>query len=231
MTSSSIGMTSSSIGIIGAGKMGRGIATRFVAAGHDVYVTDHSAGEAQAAAAAVAGTSAATARATVLEEALTADFVVLALWYPQTIEVAAAHSETLAGSIVIDISNPLDSTFTRIDLPGDTSGAEKLSAAIPNSRVVKAFNTLPAPTLMAGDIDGMALDCFVASDDEEARARVIQLVEGSGLRALDAGRLDNARVLERITAFGIELGQRYGLGFDFGFKYLPTEQMSPSTPL
>ena len=37
---------------------------------------------------------------------------------------------------------------------------------------------------------------------------------------------DMHTLLERLTAFGIELGQRYGLGFDFGVKYLPTTDLS-----
>jgi len=87
---------------------------------------------------------------------------------------------------------------------------------------VKAFSTVPAPTLLAAEIDGAPLDTFVASDDDAAKSTVIDALQGSGLRALDAGVLANSRLLEQLTAFGIELGQRYKLGFDFGFKYLPT---------
>jgi 8-hydroxy-5-deazaflavin:NADPH oxidoreductase len=223
-------MSTRTVGIVGAGNMGRSLVTRLVAAGHTVLVTDHGAEHAQTATSGPDGQPLALARAATLPEVLSAEIVVLALWYPHTVDLATAHRQELTGKIVIDISNPLDDTFTRVDLPGDTSGAERLAAAVPESRVVKAFNTLPAPTLGAGAIDGTPLDCFVASDEPEAKMEVLQLLEGSGLRGLDAGSLDNARVLERLTAFGIELGQRYGLGFDFGFKYLPTEQLTPIVP-
>jgi hypothetical protein len=219
-------MSNKTVGIVGAGNMGRGIIARMVRAGHSVLIFDRIREKAEAATLDSEGRAHSEVSAATLEEVLRADFIVLAVRYPMTTELAAAHKEQLAGKILIDISNPVDSTYTRIDLPTDTSGAELLAEAVPDSRVVKAFNTLPAPTLGAGTIDDMQLDCFVASDDEDAADQVMSLLEGSGLRALSAGKLDNARVLERMTAFGIELGRRYGLGFEFGFKFLPTEQLT-----
>ena len=54
----------------------------------------------------------------------------------------------------------------------------------------------------------------------------MDLLRTPACAGLDAGALANSRLLERLTAFGIELGQRYGLGFDFGVKYLPTTDLS-----
>lgn len=58
--------------------------------------------------------------------------------------------------------------------------------------------------------------------DKAARVaeQVRQLVENAGLHPVDAGTLDNARVLERMTALSIELTMRYETGFHSGFKYL-----------
>ena len=50
---------------------------------------------------------------------------------------------------------------------------------------------------------------------------VSELVEAAGLRPIHAGRLDNARPLERLSAFQIELSQRYGLDFRLAFNLLP----------
>ena len=50
---------------------------------------------------------------------------------------------------------------------------------------------------------------------------VSELVEAAGLRPIDVGRLDGARLLERLTAFQIALSQRYGLDFRLAFKLLP----------
>ena len=116
---------------------------------------------------------------------------------------------------------------TGLILEPTTSAAEELARAIPGSIVVKAFNTVPAPTLLAAEIDGAALDTFVASDDDTAKGTVIGALHSSGLQALAAGLLANSRLLERLTAFGIELGQRYELGFGFG--YFPARAITTSS--
>jgi len=56
-----------------------------------------------------------------------------------------------------------------------------------------------------------------------AKSQVSKLVKDAGLRPIDAGRLDNARLLERLTAFQVELSQRYGLEYRLSFKLLPAE--------
>lgn len=50
----------------------------------------------------------------------------------------------------------------------------------------------------------------MVGDDAEAKRRFLALVEGSPFRYVDGGRLANARVVERMTLFSGELGQRYG---------------------
>lgn len=214
-------MAQLTFGLIGAGNMGRALADRLATAGHPVLLADRSADRSRSVAKELeAGLSGGVEGATV-ERALGANVVVLALYYPGTLDFAARYQDALVGKIVVDISNPLDESFVKIGLPEDTSGAERLASEIPASRVVKAFNTLPAATLARASLGGVGLDCFVASNDEAAKRVLLGALTGTGLRGIDAGTLDNSRLLERLTAFGMELGQRYGLGFEFGFKYLP----------
>lgn len=222
-------MNSYTIGVVGAGGMGTGITRRRTAAGHTVLVTDSKPGTAAKVAADASAGQPGQARAASAADVIDAGIVVLALWYPGTADFAATHSAALAGKIIVDIANPLDATYTGLTLEPTTSAAEELARAVPGSTVVKAFNTVPAPTLLAAEIDGASLDTFVASDDDAAKHTVIGALHGSGLRALDAGALANSRLLERLTAFGIELGQRYELGFGFGFKYLPARVITPSS--
>jgi hypothetical protein len=49
----------------------------------------------------------------------------------------------------------------------------------------------------------------VVSDDADAKRRFFSLVEGSPFRYVDAGRLANARFIERMTLLIAELGRRY----------------------
>ena len=208
------------IGIVGAGNMGASIATQLAKTGEPVTLTDHDLGKAEAVVAGIAGDG---VSAEDVSATLASDVVVLALWYPGTTDFAAEHAAELDGKIVIDISNPLDESWVRLATDPSTSSAELLAQQLPGSRIVKAFNTTHAPALADGYVEETALDVLLAGDDDAAKARVGDLVRAAGLRPIDAGRLDNARLLERLTAFQIELSQRYGLDFRLTFKLLPAD--------
>lgn len=205
--------------VIGAGTMGRALTQRFARAGVDVGVTDLHEERMRAAEESAHGPGRVTALP--VEEAVRADVVLLALWYPDTIAFAARWAEELHGAVVVDLSNPLDDSYTRLTVPESSSAAEHLARRLPDSAVVKAFNTVTAATVADGRAERTVLDVFAAGDDADAKAQVLALIADLGLRGLDAGALDNARLLERLAAFGIELGQRYGFGFGIGFKFLP----------
>ena len=209
-----------SVGIVGAGNMGRSIAAQLATTGEGVTLSDRNPGKAEAVVTEIGGDG---VRAGDVSDALASDVVVLALWYPGTTDFAGDHAAELDGKIVIDISNPLDDSWIRLQTDPSTSSAELLAEQLPGSRIVKAFNTTHAPALAEGQIDEVALDVLVASDDDAAKAQVGDLVKAAGMRPIDAGRLDNARLLERLTAFQIELSQRYGLDYRLTFKLLPAE--------
>ena len=80
---------------------------------------------------------------------------------------------------------------------------------MPSSRVVSAFKNVPAERLQ--DLDAaLAGDVILCGDDAAARAEVAALVAKlPGLRAVDAGRLANARYLEAITALLLNLNRKY----------------------
>jgi 8-hydroxy-5-deazaflavin:NADPH oxidoreductase len=211
-----------SVGIVGAGNMGRSIARELSKTGQGVVLADRDSDKAEAVVAEIGAGDGLSAAAS-LEDALASDVIVLALWYPGTTEFADEHRAELDGKVVVDISNPLDESWIRLATDPSMSSAELLAAKLPGSRIVKAFNTTHAPALFDGQVDEVPLDVFVASDDDDAKSQVSELVRAAGLRPIDAGRLDNARLLERLTAFQIELSQRYGLEFRVTFKLLPAE--------
>jgi 8-hydroxy-5-deazaflavin:NADPH oxidoreductase len=209
-----------SIGIVGAGSMGRSIAATLATTGDGVTLSDRNPSKAEAVVTEIGGDG---VRAGDVSDALASDVVVLALWYPGTTDFARDHATELDGKIVIDISNPLDDSWIRLQTDPSTSSAELLAEQLPGSRIVKAFNTTHAPALAEGQIDELALDVLLASDDDAAKSQVGDLVKAAEMRPIDAGRLDNARLLERLTAFQIELSQRYGLDYRLTFKLLPAE--------
>jgi NADPH-dependent F420 reductase len=210
-----------SIGIVGAGNMGRSIASQLGKTGERVVLADRDAAKAEGVVAEIGAGDGVGAGG--MDAALASEVVVLALWYPVTIEFAGEHAAELEGKIVVDISNPVDESWTRLATDPSTSSAELLAERLPQSRIVKAFNTTHAPALFDGQVDEVPLDVLLASDDDDAKSRVSELVRAAGLRPIDAGALDNARLLERLTAFQIELNQRYDLDFRLTFKLLPAE--------
>lgn len=205
-------------GVIGAGPMGRAVAERLARAGMSVTIADRHEDRARSAAQR-ADRLGLVARP--VEQALEADVLVLAIWYPDTIAFASRWAEHLADKVVVDLANPLDDSYTHLTVPGGESAAEHLARRLPRARVVKAFNTVTATSLALGGVDRTPLDVFVAGDEDSSKALVLDAVHRAGLRGVDAGALENAGLLERLAAFGIELGQRYGFGFGSGFKFLP----------
>ena len=180
------------ITIIGTGNMARGIATRALAGGHAVTLL----GTAPVKAEALAGELSGDVRAGSAGDPSADDLVVLAVWYQALDDVLARYGDQLAGRTVVDITNPVDpQTFAPLTLAAG-SAAQEIAQKAPGAKVVKAFNTTFAGTLVEGGVGGQPLDVFVAADDDEAKARVRELAESSGLRVLDAGPLAHARQLE-----------------------------------
>lgn len=213
--------------IIGAGNMGRGIGTRLVAGGNEVEIVDRDPAEARALAEELQGSAKGGGSATAVEPdaSFGGEVVVLALYYPGTKEAAAQYGDRLAGKVVVEISNPVDvSTWDRLVTPPDSSAAEEVAGLVPeDASVVKAFNTTFAGTLVSGEAGGQPLDVFVAGDDTDAKRKVSQLIEGGGLRPIDAGPLHRARQLEHLGLLHIVLQEPLGTGFGSAIKLLPPD--------
>jgi hypothetical protein len=198
--------------IIGAGNMGRGIGTRLIAGGHKVTFVDANPETAQKAAADLKAESATL-------DAPLGDVVVLAVWYGTNIEIAKQLGNKLAGKVVVDIANPLNSTYDGLATAPDSSSAEDLAKAlVDGAKVVKAFNTTYAGTLLAGQVAGPPLDVFIAGDDADAKAKVAQLVADGGMRAIDAGPLHRARQIEGMQLLHITLQGTLGTNWGSALK-------------
>src|SRR5205814_10564300 len=105
---------------------------------------------------------------------------------------------------VVDVTNRLNPEEPASTLDG-TSNAERIQAAVPAARVVKAFNTAFASRMANPSVPGSRADGFAAGDDAEAKAEVLQLAESMGFRPVDAGGLAMARVLEGMAVLNILL--------------------------
>jgi 8-hydroxy-5-deazaflavin:NADPH oxidoreductase len=203
------------IGVLGGtGPAGRGIATRLAAAGHRVTVGSRDRERASAVVdelrarwgARVAGLEPGTN-----DDAAGADLVVLATVWDAAVATAQAHAVQLAGKVVIAMANGLEKRgqqFLPI-VPEEGSITAAVQAAAPGAHVVAAFQHVPAASL--ADLDHpLASDVMVAADDDDARTRVLDLVDGiDGLRALDAGPLANALGIETFAAALLTVNLRH----------------------
>ena len=201
--------------IIGTGNMGRGIATRALAGKNVVTLYDEDGAKAQALATELGASVAGDAK-----DAISAsDIVVVATPYAGSLDIARKLGTSLAGKIVIDISNPLNETYTGLVTAPDTSGVEEIRKLLPATvKLVKAFNTTFAATLVAGNVAGQTLDVFLAGDDDKAKQTVAEFVKSGGLNPIDAGALERARQLEALGLLGITLQFRLNTGFATAWK-------------
>ena len=149
---------------------------------------------------------------------VTGDVVVLAVPYPAVAEILQTRGESFAGKVVVDITNPLDfATFDSLTVPADGSAAAEIAAALPQSRVLKAFNTTFAGTLAAGTVGSLPTTVLIAGDEADAKALLAGIVTAGGLRAVDAGSLRRARELEALGFLQLTLAASEKISWTGGF--------------
>lgn len=207
------------ITIIGAGNMGRAIGTRAVAGGHQVEIVDRDPAEAQKLAEELGRSATALDQGTPFG----GEVVVFAVYYPGIKDAVRQYAAQLAGKVVVDITNPVDTdTWDSLATAPGSSSAEEIAQSVPEGTpVVKAFNTTFARTLVEGEVNGQQLDVLIAGNDEPAKRKVSQLVSDGGLRPVDVGPLRRAQQLEHLGLLHISLQQPRGLGFGSAIKLHP----------
>jgi NADPH-dependent F420 reductase len=212
------------IAIIGAGNVGRSLATAFTRAGHSVVIASRDPADASAIAAKT-GARVATSNVDAIERAFVVALAVPATSLP---EIAAEIAPTVAGKVVIDVTNRMSFGPTGPTIDAGPSNAEQLAGLLPGAAVVKAFNTVFATHQDDPIAEGIQLDGFVAADDPVARATVLELVDSVGLRPIDAGPLSRAVQLEQLAFLNIALNATNGWSWTSGWKLVGAEASLPT---
>lgn len=195
------------ITILGAGNMGSALAKQLARAGHRVRITSRDSAKARAVADAVPGATVVAAK----DAAAGSDVVIVATGYADA--VAALRSlGSLAGKVVIDITNPLTPDYMGLTVGFNSSAAEEIAKAVPGAELVKAFNTLFAQVIANGAAPAGSdvVPVYFVSDSERAKQTAKALIESIGFKAVDARGLKNARYLEPLAGLNIYFG--YGAG-------------------
>lgn len=185
----------SNISIIGVGNMAQALATRGVEGGNTVELIGRDAAKT----AALAHTLGTGVTAQAMGAAPNGGIVILAVPYASVVPIVSQYGDGLSGKVIVDISNtfaPPD--FTRLTTLDGSSAAEQIAAVAPaGAHVVKAFNTVFGHVLAADSAHRRQLDVFIAGDDATSKQQVSSFIDSLALRALDAGPLAMARVLEQ----------------------------------
>ncbi|MGP6139438.1 NADPH-dependent F420 reductase [Jeotgalibaca sp. A127] len=147
------------------------------------------------------------------------DIVVFAVPYPSVKDIIKKYKAELTGKIIVDITNPLDfNTFDDLVVPADSSATAEIAKELPDSHLLKAFNTTFAAVLANKTVgDNVKPRVLVAGDSESAKEKLIDAVEGSGLDILDAGKLKRARELEAVGFLNISLAAAEKISWSQGF--------------
>jgi NADPH-dependent F420 reductase len=197
------------VSIIGAGKMATGMAKRLAAAGVPVVIGARDLAKAEALAKA-AGKG--VRFAGVADAGKQADLVVLAVPYDAMGDTLKALGN-VAGKILMDISNPITADYMALTIGHTTSAAEEIQKLAPQSRVVKAFNTIFSQIFdLEPKAGGTRVQVFYASDDKAAGDKVAECIAAMGYEAVFSGPLSNARYLEPVGELNIHLGFALGHG-------------------
>ena len=198
------------IGVLGTGIVGRTLGGKLVALGHEVRMGSRRAGNENAVEWA-AGAGEGASEGTFADVAEFGELVINATGGKVSLEaLGMAGAENLARKVVIDVSNALE--FGEgppvVGVAPDDSLGERIQAAFPDAKVVKALNTMNASIMVAPGSLGESTNAFVCGNDDAAKARVIELLETFGWLSgdiVDLGDISAARGAELYVALWVRL--------------------------
>jgi NADPH-dependent F420 reductase len=208
------------IGMIGGtGDQGLGLALRFAKGGEQVIVGSRDVKKAENAVNLIQNMlksdECPNVRGMTNEEAAReADLLILTVPLQAQMITLKSIKEEVDGKILIDATVPMESCLggspVRYVNMWDGSAAERTANFLKdkNVRVISAFNNISAASLTNIEND-VQCDCLISGDDLEAKKEAMHLAEKiSGVKAIDCGPLENARIVEKITPLLINLNIR-----------------------
>lgn len=196
------------ISFIGAGNVASNLGNLFANAGHSVKYGTQNPNDNQL---------------SVIDAISLGEVICFAIPFSAMNEVLTANKENLKGKIVVDITNAINVADWSPVFLGEDSGGEQTTRLLPESKVVKAFNTIFADVMKTDKqlFDGQKLTAFIASNDTEAATIIKKLADDAGFNGIIVGEIKNARHLEAIAHLNIAIAMGGG-GTDAGFTYFNT---------
>ncbi len=211
------------VGVLGTGEVGRRLATGFHSRGHDVMIGSRDPAKPELREWLSADGHGVRA-GTFDETAKHGELLVLAVLGDAADEaIAAAGAGNFSGKVVIDTMNPLD--FSKgfppgLSIAGNDSLGESVQRALPDARVVKAFNTIGNTYFVHPQFSAGEPTMLIAGNDEDAKSAVRDVLADFGWTdTVDIGGIEGSRELEAICIAWVKVGGARG-AWDHGFKLL-----------
>ena len=208
-------MISQNIAIIGGtGKEGRGLAYRLACAGHSVTIGSREISKAVSAAKEINNLERVKTlvKAELNPNAITANEIsILTVPYQFHKTILEQYRVYLKGKILIDATVPIEPPrLTTISIPPLGSAALEAQYLLGESvTVVCAFQNIAYELLLKDE--NVDCDILVCCSKKDIRAQVIELIREMGLRARDAGPLENSIIPEGLTSILIGINKQYGI--------------------
>lgn len=212
------------IAIIGPGNVGGSLGKVWAKAGHYIiFGVRNPAQDKEKTPVAEIGAGAACMN--MIDAAVKADIIVLVSPWP-AVPAAIKELGDLSTKVVIDCTNPLaldgDGSLS-LAVGATSSGAEEVEQLARGAAVVKAFNTYGWENYANPEYPnsgGLKPVMFYCGDNDDAKAKVHQLVTEVGFEPVDAGGLGMARSLEPLALLWLRMSIRDGKNPNFAWARL-----------
>ncbi len=213
----------SRVGVLGSGEVGRRLAAGFQGRGHEVMIGSRDPDKPELREW-LSGDGAGIAAGTFPQTAVHGELLVLAvLGNAAEQAIADASPDNFSGKVVIDAMNPLDFSAgfpPGLSIAGEDSLGERVQSAVPEAKVVKAFNTIGSPYFVDPSFSDGEPTMLIAGEDEGAKRTVRDVLADFGWSdTVDIGGIQGSRELEAICIAWVKIGGTRG-AWDHGFKLL-----------
>lgn len=211
------------IGVLGTGAVGRRLAGGFRGRGHQVMIGSRDP-EKPELREWLSGEGAGIEAGTFAEAAGFGELLILAVFGDAAEQmIADAGRESFAGKVVIDAMNPLDFSAgfpPKLSISGEDSLGERVQRALPEAKIVKAFNIIGNPYFVDPSFSDGEPTMLIAGDHADAKRTVTDLLADFGWSdVVDIGGIEGSRELEAICIAWVKIGGVRG-AWDHGFKLL-----------
>jgi predicted dinucleotide-binding enzyme len=199
-------------GVLGTGMVGKAIATKLIHLGNEVMMGSRSRENKEAVDWAAKNGNKAS-HGTFKDAAEFGDIIFnCTLGSASLNALRMAGEDSLAGKIVVDVSNPLDFSKTPPSLivcNVDSLG-EQVQRMLPASKVVKALNTVNCDVMVNPSILGGDSDLFICGNDDEAKRVVSKVLKDFGWNSIiDLGDIGGSRAMEMLMPMWLRLFASY----------------------